>query len=98
MPLLNFSTAAIPSSVCWRFSALRGRQQKVCRFLLLIRNQQVEGVIDVCRDFVVSIMRHKLGKRSLGRPPAAPEGFFKGCISGLTPPPILGNVAQIRGI
>ncbi|MNH25268.1 hypothetical protein D3C79_852520 [compost metagenome] len=98
MPLLNFSTAAIPSSVCWRFSALRGRQQKVCRFLLLIRNQQVEGVIGARRDFDVSIMRHRLAKYLLGRPSAAPEGFFRGCISGLTPPPILGDVAQIRGI
>jgi hypothetical protein len=42
MLLSNFPTAAIPSVIGrWPFSALRGREQKVCRFLLFFKKQRV---------------------------------------------------------
>ncbi|MNC67355.1 hypothetical protein D3C75_1178450 [compost metagenome] len=44
MPLSNVPTMAIPSSVRCPCSALRGREQKVCRFLFIIEKQWVDFI------------------------------------------------------
>jgi hypothetical protein len=89
---------AIPSSVRWPCAALRVGEQKVCRFLLSVNNQQVGAFIDERRKYVVSTMRQIFAERALGRPVAELKGDFEWCITALTAPPDLGHAPQIRGL